>query len=101
MHYMKYQGVKCTSHGFPICHLDDKVCDIERCRYFLLSSEIGNCVLRVKESEKKMTLESLSTSFGITGKKISKQRVEQIEKEALEKLRNKYGLMLKEEVGNR
>ena len=96
MHYMKYEDVKCTKDGFPICCQDEKVCDVEGCRYFLLSPEIGNCVLRVRDSEKKMTLESLSTSFGITGKKISKQRVEQIEKEALEKLGKKWGTVLRE-----
>ena len=91
MHYMG-TGVMCTEDGFPLCHMDDKLCDINRCRYFIPISEIGNCVLRTDEHVAR-TFGDLSEVLGV-----SRQRVDQIEKRALEKLRTKFGKQLREEM---
>ena len=93
---MYYMGkVQCTKNGFPVCSLDERLCDVEQCRYYLPWPEIGNCVLRITDDSSK-TFKELSISFGIDGKKVSKQRVDQIEKRALGKLRRRWGKMLRE-----
>ncbi len=97
MHYMNCEGVKCTTSGFPICHLDEKVCGTEVCRYYLPWPDIGNCTLRVTDAtdNEQETFQKLAMSFGVGGKKVSRQRVDQIEKRALRKLRERWGETLK------
>ena len=97
MHYMNCEGVKCTPSGFPICSTDEKCCDVEGCRYFIVASTIGNCVLRVMPDDKREpSMEKISVSFGMHGKKVSRQRIDQIEKRALRKLRERWGAELRE-----
>jgi len=100
MYYMKYDNIMLTANGFPICHLDNQVCSIELCRYHLSSLKLGNCVLRIPdEIDSEMeTFEALSIAFGEGGRKVSRQRIDQIEKRALRKLNENLGEVLKEEM---
>jgi len=100
MYYMKYDNIMLTEDGFPICYLDGKVCDVERCRYYVANSMLGNCVLRIEDdgSEELETFEKLSIALGEGGRKVSRQRIDQIEKRALRKLRENWGEVLKEEL---
>ena len=100
MYYMKYDNVQLTANGFPICHLDSKTCDVENCHYHLFSPRLGNCVLRIPdEIDGEMeTFEALSVALGEGGRKVSRQRIDQIEKRALRKLRENWGEVLKEEL---
>ncbi len=93
---MYYMGkVQCTKNGVPICCLDEKCCDVKRCRYFINDDTIDNCVLRV-EPDDEDSFEKLSVAFGLHGEKVSRQRIDQIEKRALEKLRGELGKVLRE-----
>jgi hypothetical protein len=84
------EGVLCTKEGYPICCLDDKVCDVEGCRYWVNFMKTKNCVLRVKEGDG-CTLQEIADAF-----KLSRERVRQIEEELLLKLGNAYKHMREE-----
>ncbi len=101
MYYMKYDNIKLTEDGFPICYLDEKVCDVEKCHYFVKDLEFGNCILRIEgdDSEAVVTFEKLSIALGEHGRKVSRQRIDQIEKRALKKLKDNWGEVLKEARG--
>lgn len=96
--YYVGKGVSCTETGAPACCLDSVTCNVIGCRYFVLYSPLGNCVLRIDKSDC-MTLEEISRSLscydkrtqGVKGWGLSRQRVEQMEKVALRKLRKKIG----------
>lgn len=80
---LKYwkEGVECTKNLVPVCCMDDRVCDVDRCRYYLESEPMGNCILRNDEA---WTMEDIGKVMGI-----SRQRVEQIQRKALKKMRDK------------
>jgi hypothetical protein len=83
-------GVQCTESNLPVCSLDQKICDVKKCRYFVPCQHLGNCVLRVDKGDK-FTLDQIASMFGI-----SRQRVDKIEEHALKKLRKYHWIELKE-----
>ena len=95
MYYID-KGVSCTETGAPICCLDSVSCDVIGCHYFVLYSPLGNCVLRVEKSDN-FTLEEISRALPSYDKRtqelkgwgVTRQRVEQMEKTALRKLKKK------------
>jgi len=101
--YYLHKGIQLTPDGFPICYLQRdenstsgwKVCDCEVCRYFVVDTELGNCILRVEKDDAD-SFEKLSVAFGMHGEKVSRQRIDQIEKSAMGKLRGELGALLRE-----
>lgn len=77
MYYLKL-GVPCTKNGLPLCCLDDEICQVKLCRYFLAGlKKLGNCVLRVDKTDI-FTLDDIGKVM-----KISRERVRQIEERVL------------------
>jgi len=102
MYYVD-KGVSCTKAGFPICYLDSEICDVVECRYFVLFPPLDNCVLRIDKSDS-LTMEEISHALPcydkrtqrVNGWGVRRQRIDQMEKAALRKLRKKaekYNLM--------
>ena len=56
-------GVKCTPTGYPICCIDEELCDVEKCEYYVNDFNVGNCSLRYS---KESTLEQIGMVFGMT-----------------------------------
>ena len=88
---MRYVGlVPCTKDGFPICSRDHENCDVEVCRYFINVEAIGNCVLRVDKHDH-FRMQVIADAWGVR-----RQRVDQLEKKALRKIRKRYPKLLQE-----
>lgn len=91
--FYKDKGIHLTDTNFPICYLDQKACWVSYCRYYLQFKKIGNCVLRM-DNPKGVTFEVLSRAM-----KISRQRVDQIEKRAIRKIGKQYGEEIRKALG--
>ena len=74
-------GVKCTPSGYPICCMDEELCDVEKCEYYTPDFNAGNCSLRY---EKESTLEQIGIVYGFT-----RERARQVVNNALEHLKEK------------
>ncbi len=77
--------------GGEMCEGGITVCRDRGCRYYTKFKEINNCVLCV---DKEYTMQEIADC-----EHISRQRIDQIEKRALRKLRKKWGPRLRVSVG--
>lgn len=74
----KDEGVECAG-GLPVCHLDDDLCQVDVCRYWISYIEFGNCACRV---DRRMSLEEVGVAIGC-----SKEGVRKIEARAVAKIK--------------
>ena len=68
---------------FKYCKIKNKNCNKQSCRYWISSKESNNCSIICAGSEKSLTLEDIGKIF-----KVTRMRVCQIEKRAIQKLKN-------------
>ena len=73
-----------------MCDKWNSLCTEKKCRYYLKWEYINNCVLCVSHSYR---MEDIGIIQGV-----SRQRIDQIEKRAMGKLRKRWGRYLKEAV---
>ena len=62
---------------------NNQKCKNKSCRYWVKCSEYNNCTLIIAKKRENMTLESIGNIFGIT-----RMRICQIEKRAIQKLKD-------------
>ena len=72
---------------FTNCKDKNRKCKVNNCRYWIDNSESLNCTLLAAKEEKNMTLEEVGNIF-----KVTRMRICQIEKRAIEKLKNVISL---------
>ena len=71
--------MKCYNY----CKIKNKNCKKNNCRYWIKNKDSNNCVIVGASSEKNLTLEDIGKMFNVT-----RMRICQIEKRALQKLKN-------------
>ena len=74
-----------------MCNGGATVCRDRGCRYYTQFRDINNCVLCV---EREYTMQEIADA-----ENVSRQRIDQIEKRALRKLRKKWGKRLAWAIG--
>ena len=68
---------------FKYCKIKNKNCNKSACRYWIDDQSLNNCAIIGAKSNKNLTLEDIGKIF-----KVTRMRICQIEKRALEKLKN-------------
>jgi len=68
---------------YEYCQNNIKDCKKEKCRYWIKDKSNNNCTIIASSSNKNMTLEDVGKIFNVT-----RMRICQIEKRAIEKLKN-------------
>ena len=75
---------------FDQCISKRKSCNNKKCRYWIKSEPFKNCCIIGAKASDKITLQNIGEIFGVT-----RMRICQIEKAAVQKLKEKVSLILK------